>query len=148
MAESHVVSALTDKRAELLGLIVHHQSHIQRLSISIDRLDATMLLFDADYDFKKAKSKGIRVVNPWFKQGEVPRLLLEILGKDKQELSTAQLTAVLMRLRKIDATALKERHRLNKLTLGALQRMRERGLVKITGKIKGAGGGVMLWTLV
>ncbi len=53
-----------------------------------------------------------------------------------------------MRLRNIDATALKERYRLNKLTLGALQRMRERGLVKITGKIKGAGGGVMLWALV
>ena len=107
-----------------------------------------MLLFDADYDFKNAKAKGVRVVNPWFKQGEVPRLLLEILGKAKQELSTAQLTDVLMRLRNIDATALKERYRLNKLTLGALQRMRERGLVKITGKIKGQGGGVMLWALV
>ena len=147
MAESHVVSALTDKRAELLGLIIHHQAYIQRLSLSIDRLDATMLLFDSDYDFKKAKAKGIRVVNPWFKQGEVPRLLLEILGKAKQELSTAQLTDVLMRLRNIDATALKERYRLNKLALGALQRMRERGMVKITGKINGAGGGVMLWTL-
>ena len=76
MAESHVVSALTDKRAELLGLIVHHQSHIQRLSISIDRLDATMLLFDADYDFKKVKAKGVRVVNPWFKQGEVPSVMV------------------------------------------------------------------------
>ena len=62
MAESHVVSALTDKRAELLGLIQHHQAHIQQLSINIDQLDTTLLLFDADYDFKKAKSKGIHLV--------------------------------------------------------------------------------------
>ena len=64
ITESHVVSALTDKRAELLGLIEHHQAHIQRLSINIDQLVTTMLLFDADYDFKKAKSKGVRVTNP------------------------------------------------------------------------------------
>lgn len=148
MSQSHVVSALTDKRAELLGLIEHHQSSIRRLSINIDQLDATLLLFDADFDFKKAKSKGVRVVNPWFKQGEAPRLLLEILGKANQDLSTVQLTDILMRARDIDATALKERYRLNKLILGALQRMRERGQVKITAKIKGPGGGVMVWALV
>jgi hypothetical protein len=147
MAESHVVSALTDKRAELLGLIQHHQAHIQRLSISIDQLDATLLLFDTDYDFKKAKSKGIRATNPWFKQGEVPRLLLEMLGKSEQPISTTQLTDNLIQLKGIDVAGLKECDRLSKLVFGALKRMADRQQVKCTGKIKGAGGGVMLWTL-
>ena len=148
MAESHVVSALTDKRAELLGLIEHHQVQIQCLSINIDQLDATLLLFDADYDFKKAKSKGIRVTNPWFKQGEVPRLLLEMLGKSEQPISTTQLTGNLIQLKGIDVAGLKERDRLSKLVFGALKRMSGRQQVKCTGKIKGAGGGVMLWALV
>ena len=148
MAESHVVSALTDKRAELLGLIEHHQSHIQRLSISIDQLDATLLLFDEDYDFKKAKSKGIRVTNPWFKQGEVPRLLLEMLRKSLAPISTTQLTHNLVQLKGIDVAGLKERDRLSKLVFGALKRMSDNNQVKCTGKIKGAGGGVMLWKLV
>ena len=103
MSQSHVVSSLTDKRAELLGLIEHHQAHIQRLSINVDQLDATMLLFDADYDFKKAKSKGIRVTNPWFKQGEVPRLLLELLGRSEQPIATTQLADTLIQMRGIDA---------------------------------------------
>jgi hypothetical protein len=148
MAESHVVSALTDKRAELLGLIQYHQANIQRLSISIDQLDATMLLFDADYDFKRAKSKGIRVTNPWFKQGEVPRLLLAMLGKSLEPISTTQLTDNLVQLKGIDVAGLKERDRLSKLVFGALKRMSDNKQVKCTGKIKGAGGGVMLWTLV
>ena len=42
---------------------------------------------------------------------------------------------------------LKERDRLGKLVFGALKRMSDRQQVKSTGKIKGAGGGVMLWTL-
>lgn len=147
MSQSHVISALTDKRAELLGLIEHHQAHIQRLSISVDQLDAIMLLFDADYDFKKAKSKGIRVINPWFKQGEVPRLLLELLGRSKQPITTTQLTDTLIQMKGIDVAGLKERDRLSKLVFGALKRMADRHQVKSTGKIKGAGGGVMLWTL-
>ena len=148
MAQSHVVSALTDKRAELLGLIEHHQTHIQRLSISIDQLDATLVLFDVDYDFKKAKSKGIRVVNPWFKQGEVPRLLLEHLGKLEQPVSTTQLTDYLIQLKGMNVAGLKERDRLSKLVFGALKRMEVGQQIKCTGKIKGAGGGVMLWVLV
>jgi len=147
MSQPHVISALTDKRAELLGLIEHHQAHIQRLSISVDQLDAIMLLFDADYDFKKAKSKGIRVINPWFKQGEVPRLLLELLGRSEQPITTTQLTDTLIQMKGIDVAGLKERDRLSKLVFGALKRMADRQQVKSTGKIKGAGGGVMLWTL-
>ena len=148
MAETHVVSALAGKRAELLGLIEHHQTHIQRLSISIDQLDATLVLFDRDYDFKKTKSKGIRVVNPWFKQGEVPRLLLGHLGKQNQPLSTTQLTDYLVQLKNMDVAGLKERDRLSKLVFGALKRMEVGQQIKCTGKIKGAGGGVMLWVLV
>lgn len=147
MAESHVVSALTDKRPELLGLIQHHQAHIQQLSINIDQLDTTLLLFDADYDFKKAKSKGIRATNTWFKQGEVPRLLLEMLRVSLEPISATKLTDNLIQLKGMDVVGLKERDRLSKLVFGALKRMQNGRQVKCTGKIKGAGGGVMLWTL-
>lgn len=148
MTETHVITAVTDKRSELLGLIKHHQTHIQRLSINIDQLDATLVLFDPDYDFRKAKSKGIRVVNPWFKQGEVPRLLLEHLGKLEQPASTTQLTDYLIQLKGVGVAELKERDRLSKLVFGALKRMEVGQQIKCTGKIKGACGGVMLWVLV
>lgn len=148
MAESHVVSALTDKRSELLGLIKLHQEQIQKISISIDQLDAILLLFDVNYDFKKAKSKGIRVINPWFKQGEVPRLLLEMLRGSTESISTTQLTENLVQLKGINDAGLKERDRLSKLVFGSLKRMQDNNQVKCTGKIRGPGGGVMLWMLV
>jgi len=147
MAETHVLTALLDKRGEMLGLVEHHQTQIQKLSIALDQIDATILMFDPDYDFKKAKSKAIRHINPWFRQGEVPRLLLEMLGKSEEPISTTQLTDSLIRLKGIQVAGLKERDRLCKLVFGALRRMEVGLQVKYVGKIKGPSGGVMLWTL-
>ncbi len=45
MAESHVVSALISKRAEMAGLIEHQQKEMGRLADDLAHLDATLRLF-------------------------------------------------------------------------------------------------------
>ncbi|WP_436660336.1 hypothetical protein [Acinetobacter sp. P1(2025)] len=45
MAESHIVSGLTKKRAELLGQIEAHQKEIQRISEMLLHVDHTIKLF-------------------------------------------------------------------------------------------------------
>lgn len=44
MTETHVVSALVAKRAELTGSIEHFQAQIRQTSVERDHLDATLLL--------------------------------------------------------------------------------------------------------
>ena len=44
MAESHVVSALTAKRAELAGEIELATRHLQHLRAALEHLDATLCL--------------------------------------------------------------------------------------------------------
>ncbi|MDD5300896.1 MAG: hypothetical protein PHD65_10425 [Gallionella sp.] len=147
MTESHVVSALVAKRAELTGRIEHFQSQIRQISMDVDHLDATLQLFDSDYDLLSIKPKGIRSSNPWFAKGEISRLTLDALRTATAPLSTCDIADVLIARKSIITEGTKERDRLIKSLLWALQQMRKREVVKMVGKIKGAGGGPMLWML-
>lgn len=147
MSESHVVSALVAKRAELTGLIEHFQSQIRQISMDVDHLDATLQLFDPDYDLSSIKPKGIRSSNPWFAKGEISRLALDALRTASAALSTCDIAEALIARKGIVIAGTKERDRLIKSLLGALQQIRKRGAVEIVGRVKGAGGGPMLWQL-
>lgn len=148
MSETHVVSALVAKRAELTGRIEHFQSQIRQTSMDLDHLDATLLLFSPDYDLLGIKPKGIRTTNPWFAKGEISRLALDTLRTASEPLSTCDIADVLIARKEIVIEGTKERERLLKSLLGSLQEMRRRELVVMVGRIKGAGGGPMLWRVV
>jgi hypothetical protein len=147
MAQSIVVSGLVAKRSELTGLIEHFQSQIRQLSMEVDHVDATLQLFDPDYDLLSIKPKNIRSSNPWFVKGELSRLTLEILRGRTLPLSTCEITDYLIVCKKIVIEGTKERDRLIKSLLASLQQMRGRGTVEMVGRIKGSGGGPMLWRI-
>ena len=52
MSESHVVSALIRKRAELAGQIEGTQIRLRQFIIDLDNLDATLRLFAPDIDLE------------------------------------------------------------------------------------------------
>lgn len=148
MAESHVVSGLVAKRAELTGRIEHFQAQIRQISMDVDHLDATLQLFDPDYDLLSIKPKGIRSSNPWFAKGEISRLALDALRTASAPLSTCDIADTLIARKGIVIKGTKERDRLIKSLLWMLQQRRKRGTVAMVGRIKGAGGGPMLWQIV
>lgn len=148
MGVSFVISGLVAKRAELTGLIEHHQAQIRQLSANVDHLDATLQLFDPDYDVSTVKPKGIRIANPWFAQGEMARLALDTLRTAVFPQSTCDIADALIALKGITIEGTKERERLIKSLLWSLQRMRKRGMIEIVGRVKGAGGGPLVWKLV
>lgn len=147
MAKSIVVSGLVAKRAELTGQIEHFQAQIRQISMDVDHLDATLQLFDPDYDLLSIKPKNVRSTNPWFVKGEMSRLTLEILRGRSLPLSTCEIADFLIVCKKIVIEGTKERDRLIKSLLASLQQMRSRGTVAMVGRIKGSGGGPMLWQI-
>ena len=50
MADSHVISALVKKRAELRGDIIHYKQLIATLDKDLQTIDATIKIFHVDYD--------------------------------------------------------------------------------------------------
>jgi hypothetical protein len=50
MADPHVLTGLIAKRAELAGLLEHHQATVRQLLIDLDAVDATIRMFKPDFD--------------------------------------------------------------------------------------------------
>ena len=94
MADTHVISALVKKRAELRGDIIHYKQLIATLDKDLQTIDATIKIFDVDYDISSIKPvrKGR---NRFFNNGEAKVLVLEVLKSNKLPLSTDKLSEII-----------------------------------------------------
>jgi hypothetical protein len=73
MTESHVVSALVDKRAELAGQIVRIEQQLGQVRSDLIHVDATIRLFAPTLEPETIQAKVIRRRDGWFETGEVKR---------------------------------------------------------------------------
>ena len=69
MAGSHVVSGLVAKRGELAGEVEHYRRELHRLAEALGQVDATIRLFDPNYDLG-AIAVSKRGGHQWFGAGE------------------------------------------------------------------------------
>jgi hypothetical protein len=103
MAEPHVVSALTAKRAELAGEIELTARHLQQLKIQLQALDRTLALFDPSILPDAIEPKVWRPRADWAGHGEMSRAVLDILRLGNgQPISTRDLAIVYMSDRGMD----------------------------------------------
>lgn len=142
MAETHVISALTEKRSELAGQAEFHQKEISRIVEEIKVLDATIKLFEPGYRINSIKPKRYQRKNEFFKHGETQKLLLDIVRQADNPISTVAIAEEAMRRKELPLD--KEQLSAFKSTIGgALIRYRSAGLIAETGKDKG----VSLWAI-
>lgn len=148
MAESHVVSGLVAKRSELSGLLAHHQEVIRQLSISIGCIDGAIKLFDPDYDLRTIKSKAPRQANYWFDHGEVPRMILDAFRVADGQLTTRQISELLLAKVGKQPDNQKDWDAVLKIVHAALNRMTKSGSIRFAGKSAGPRNAPHLWALV
>lgn len=128
MAETHVVSALIRKRAEIAGQIEQTQSDLRQLIIDLDNLDATIRLFKPDIDLEEIKPKPLPPRHHAYK-GEISRIVLEKLRQAPEPLTAQQLAQHVMAERGLN-TADKHLVRLLGKRVGAcLRHWRDKGVV-------------------
>jgi hypothetical protein len=142
MAETHVISALTAKRAELAGLVTHHRKEMVRLSEEVKMLDATIKLFEPDYRIRSIKPKRYQKKNEFFKNGEARRTILDVLRDADKPISTNDIARSVMSLKGINGEHEKA---LQASILATLHKQMKSGLVELTGKDR---AGNCLWVLV
>lgn len=150
MAESHVVSGLVSKRAELDGILQFHRNEIQRLSGDIAHLDAAIKLFEPDYDLRTIKTTVRRQGNPFFEHGETTTMILDALRvSGSTPMSTREIGEALILAKGTDVAAVDNWQIVLKPVLSALQRLKRRNLVKLLGRSVGDGHGSppMLWQI-
>lgn len=144
MAEPHVLTALVKKRAELAGDIENTQSKLRQLILDLEALDKTLLMFDPDYRIECIKPKAFRPPEDWSKRGQMTRIILGILRKAAEPLTSRDIAAQLIAERALDQNDDKLLRLMTKRCGVALRGMRDRGIaLSETGP-----GQSVLWEMV
>jgi len=81
MAESHVVSGLANKRAEIVGIIARAQQQIGRFRADLVHLDANIRLFAPAMEPETIPAKRIGQSDLWFEPGGSSRRVVDALRR-------------------------------------------------------------------
>ena len=122
MAETHVVSALRDKRAELSGLIRDLEKRIGQYRVDLVHLDATLRLFAPDVQPEAIPARRPARRNDWFKSGECARLVCNVLRDAAAPMPTAEIARRLMETKGLPPGDERTRALVQKTILGTLNR--------------------------
>jgi hypothetical protein len=141
MAETHVISALTAKRAELAGLAAYHRKEMVRISEEVKMLDAAIKLFEPDYRIRSIKPKRYQKKNEFFKNGEARRTILDVLREADSPITTNDIARSVMSSKGISSESEKA---LQASILATLHKQMKSGLVELTGKDR---AGNCIWVL-
>ena len=94
MADTHIIFELVKKIAELRGDIIHYKQLIATLDKDLQTIDATIKIFDVDYDISSIKPV-IKSRNRFFNNGEAKVLVLEVLKSSNLPLSTDKISDII-----------------------------------------------------
>ena len=131
MAESHVISALVEKRSELAGLLSHYHKEILRISEELKTLDATIKIFNPEYPTEAIRPKRYQRKNKFFKNGESRRLILDSLRDSQEPISAHDIALAVISSKGFDANSIKP---LQASLLSVLHKQRKEGLVELASK--------------
>lgn len=143
MAETHVLSGLLTKRAELSGKIEFAQSELRQMMIDLDSLDATIRLFDPDIDLVQIRPRLVPARNQAFR-GEIARIVLGTLRKAGKPLPTHEVALHVMAARSLNTADKPLLRVINRRVGAAMRHNRIKGLIR---SVPGPGRSV-LWEIV
>ncbi len=133
MADTHVISALVKKRAELRGDIIHYKQLIATLDKDLQTIDATIKIFDVDYDISSIKPV-IKSRNRFFNNGEAKVLVLEVLKNSKLPISTDKISEIIAVKRNLSFENKTDKSNFQKSILLALNTCLSNGIVEKVSK--------------
>ena len=125
MAESHVVSALREKRAEIASIIADLEKRINGYRGNLVHLDATLRLFAPAVEPAEIKPKAVRERNNWFRNGECIRFVYDVLRRAGRPLSSREIALEVMVLRGLDSTDARTLCLMQKTVHGSLVRAKK-----------------------
>lgn len=143
MAESHVISGLVSKRAELSGEIDYHQEQIKQIKTNLASIDNAIKVFDENYDLRKIKSKRSNGKNNFFEPREGNTLLMDIFREVKRPISTHELMDEIVSRKGFDAEVINVKA-LRASVFVILKRLQANNLVRE----KERDGLVIIWELM
>lgn len=143
MTETHVVSGLIKKRAELAGRIEHLQDVLRQAIMDLDNIDAAIFIFDPSIELAAIQARPVPPRHHAFR-GELSRIVLGMLREATEPVATDKIAAKVMEGRGLDPANQRLARTIMKRTGACLRDHRVRGVVRAH---RGPGP-YILWELV
>jgi hypothetical protein len=101
MTDTHVVSALKEKRIQVASLIESLQGQIRKATIDLDHVEAALRLFDPDVDLAALSPRKVAQVL-YDTKGDTGRIILDTLRNAMRPVPTAAVCDAVMKARGLD----------------------------------------------
>jgi hypothetical protein len=135
MSETHVVSALRKKRAEVAGHVHDLEKKVKTWRARLAHIDETIRIFSPDTDPEAIPAKRTYRRARYFSRGEFARLCLDALRKAKGPLTTTEIVASVIAAKGLSVNLAPT---LTEKTLAYLRTKLATGSVVKTGVTQGA----------
>jgi hypothetical protein len=143
MPNSHCLSGLVAKRAELAGRIEHARSELDAMLASLAALDATLRLFDPEIRVQAIRPKPFPPVRSYQSPGMRVRDVLGALRETGQPMTTREIAARLRAGQGHGDGDAKALSRAGEIVGAALRKLRAKGVASA----QPGPGTRMLWSL-
>ena len=92
MGQTHIVSGLVTKRAEIDGQIIARLAEIKDLKQVLHHLDRTIKVFSPEFDLRTIRATRTNTRNALFQHGEAQRLVLGVMREYGEAMTSRQIT--------------------------------------------------------
>ena len=91
MGQTHIVSGLVTKRAEIDGQIISRLGEIKALKQVLHHLDRTIKVFSPEFDLRTIRATRTNTRNALFSHGEAQRLVLGVMREQGKAMTSRQI---------------------------------------------------------
>ena len=129
MADSHVVSGLKAKHAEISGQIEATQRALRDLVIDLDHIEASLRILDPDIDLRGIRPRPAMMAYGAFR-GALMRLILDALRDAKKPITTKDIARHVMIGRGLNPGDERVQRIMIRRVGGCLVKMRKKGFAR------------------
>jgi hypothetical protein len=132
MADTFGLSALARKRAELAGELDRLQARANQLQADLGHLDGAIRLLDPGFKPEPSRRKQERRRQAWFKNGDLQKVVLDVLRLAPEPLTVREVALAAMVRRELDTR--------DERAVAAVEKQVDSTLRRRTGRTRGARG--------
>lgn len=131
MGQTHIVSGLVTKRAEIDGQIIARLAEIKDLKQVLHHLDRTIKVFSPEFDLRTIRATRTNTRNALFAHGEAQRLVLGVMRECGEAMTSRQIADSLIERKGFEDLS-STITQVQKDVLNILRRLERKGVVVLS----------------
>ena len=104
MGQTHIVSGLVTKRAEIDGQIISRLAEIKDLKQILHHLDRTIKVFSPEFDLRTIRATRTNTRNALFAHSEAQRLILGVMRECGEAMTSRQIADAIIEHKGFEVT--------------------------------------------